>query len=222
MPIFSYGSNSVDKIEYLLKQAVLLDKNIFVPKKDDEILRPKGAWIPVLILENSCLFYRVPNNEIKGELIFAKKFHQCTDEYDKEIFARLDDVSSLIIKLNKKMKISFFQKSKKYTLSFDFFDFDNENLVFYLKGNENKVNKLKSNDICRSFNNECEIDKDFCFKCPHAWFELIQKKCPTKKIRKCGLNNCGSKGENACADGRGICAKGLKPQWNDQGILVCI
>lgn len=209
-------------MEYLLKRNILIDKDIQIPKKNQELLRPRGAWISIMNLEKLCLFYKVPNETSKGELVLVKKVNKCRDEYSLDVLAQVKRVNALILKSDKKIEMIFSKDDKKYHLKFKFFDKKNESEVVFINDQKIENEKLSTGAICRSYDNNCALVDDLCSQCPNSWFEVIQNKCSNKKIRKCGQNRCGSKGEIACADGSGICSKGLKSQWNDEGILVCL
>ncbi len=99
------------------------------------------------------------------------------------------------------------------------------------------VKKLKEGDTCQQLGSNCELVQNQCDYCPNGFHQIIDSNCPRQGTRKCGLKNCGQRGELACPRGRkfsgytgdyciadsplGICDKGLRVHCMDKQ-LICL
>lgn len=59
----------------------------------------------------------------------------------------------------------------------------------------------KTAQVCRQVTNECVlVGQDECHLCRYGWFE-VPNGCAKEKLKFCGVDRCGKKGEPACLRG---------------------
>lgn len=223
-------------------------------QEDTRILKPQGSWQPILEIEfldrsfnkvSDCLFYRVPNDERRGELkiVANRSYVNCIDLIGEEGYTSLDGIINFGYETSKDLRAKSHLVLKVDTerLKYQFLNYENLHQEYKLLDSsvdksfltgiqitsevDYKIHRseLKIGDICLDIDDDCnEKVKDQCDRCPYGNYHVIASKCKNKFRRYCGMDKCGRAGFPACI--RGYVASKLDPNAfciNDSPVGFC-
>ena len=205
------------------------------------------------------LYYRIPFKKLKGKLsiIESKLTDKCPEIPSDNILYKIENIDYLNVEFkNFELDLTMKNGNNKDHWKFPFYNLSapHKHQSFKPEIENKKLNSLTllrevkreshfdflgskfdrfSNNtslICLNIDQKCNIvGENRCEQCRFGWFEVVNKNCPIRGNRYCGINHCGEKNEPACLRGlnkydeneEGICEGDLKPVYNADFILIC-